>query len=294
MTKKVRRRILQWLLLSPVLLLLGFVLVNARMSFRSSDEKTRQYFRERGTEVHIGRIPFGGGELRYVETGTSADSLPIVLFVHGAPGSGDNFYAFLADSILRRRARLITIDRPGYGYSNYGKSEPTFAGQAAAVRAVLNLYPDQKAVLVGHSYGGPVIAQAALDDPGAITALLLLAPVIDPDSEPVPWYAGFARWRATQWILSKAWRVSGDEKFAHVEELRRLQPRWRELAVPVTHLHGESDFLAPPQENMAFSRRHMPEAQLKIVALPNTNHFIPWTDYERVREELAALLGLKK
>lgn len=294
MTKKVRRRILLWLLLLPVLLLLGFVLVNARMSFRSSDEKTEQYFRKRGIEARIGRIPFGGGELRYVETGASADSLPIVLFVHGAPGSGNNFYAFLADSLLRRRARLITIDRPGYGYSNYGQSEPSFATQVAALRAVLNLYPAQKAVLVGHSYGGPVIAQAALDDPGAITALLLLAPVMDPDSEPVPWYAGFARWRATRWLLSKAWQVSGDEKFAHVEELRRLQPRWQELAVPVAHLHGESDFLAPPQENMAFSRRHIPEAHLKIVALPNTNHFIPWTDFERVREELLALLGLKK
>lgn len=294
MMKKVRHRILLWLLLSPVLLVLGFVLVNARMSFRSSDEKTRAYFRERGVAAHVGRIPFGSGELRYVETGASADSLPIVLFVHGAPGSGDNFYAFLADSLLRRCARLITIDRPGYGYSNYGQSEPSFAGQAAAVRAVLDLYPVQKAVLVGHSYGGPVIVQAALDDPGSIAGLLLLAPVIDPDSEPVPWYAGFARWRATRWILSKAWRVSGDEKFAHVEELRRLQPRWRELAVSVTHMHGESDFLAPPQENMAFSRRHIPQAHLKIIVLPKTNHFIPWTDYERVREELLALLGPKK
>jgi pimeloyl-ACP methyl ester carboxylesterase len=290
MTKKIRRRIIRWLLLSPVLLVLVFVLVNARMSFRSSDEKTMQYFRKRGIEARIGRIPFGGGEMRYVETGASADSLPVVLFVHGAPGSGNNFYAYLADSLLRRRARLITIDRPGYGYSNYGQSEPSFAAQAAAVGAVLNRYPAQKAVLVGHSYGGPVIAQAALDDPAPITALLLLAPVIDPDSEPAPWYAGFSRWRATRPMLSKAWQVSGDEKFAHVEELRRLQPRWRELTVPIVHIHGASDFLAPPEENMAFSRRHIPEAQLKIVELPNTNHFIPWTDYERVREELVKLL----
>lgn len=279
-------RVLKWTLRIVSALLLLFVAINAMMSFRSSDAATQKTFAEKGISVQIHRIPFSGGELRYVETGLQTDSTPLILFVHGAPGSGNNFYKYLSDSLLTAKFRLISIDRPGYGYSNYGQSEPRFRVQAEAVKAVLDRYRPSKTLLVGHSFGGPVIAQVALDYPAQVQALLMLAPVNDPDSEPVPWYAGLARWRLTRWMLSKAWQVSGDEKFAHVEELRRLQPRWQELRIPVTHWHGASDSLAPPRENLDFSRRHIPAEWLKINYLSKGNHFIPFTDFEEVRAEL--------
>lgn len=284
--KRKRGRYRRYWLFGILALPVGLLVFGANMSLRTSDVQTKRYFAKRNTIAHIRRVPFAGGELRYVETGLGADTAPVVLFVHGAPGSGNNFYRYLADSILGAKARLISMDRPGYGYSNYGISEPRFAGQAAAVKAVLDQYKPTRTILVGHSFGGPVIAQAALDYPGQVDALLLLAPVNDPDSEPVPWYANFARWRATRWMLSKAWQVSGDEKFAHIEELRKLQPRWNDLRIPVIHLHGESDFLAPPEGNIAFSRQHIPAAYLKMKVMPKSSHFIPWTDYEAVREEL--------
>lgn len=279
-------RILKWALRLAIALLLLFVVLNAMMSFRSSDAATQKTFAEKGVPVQIQRIPFAGGELRYVETGLQTDTAPLILFVHGAPGSGNNFYKYLSDSLLVKKYRLISIDRPGYGYSNYGQSEPSFRVQAEAVRAVLDRYRPSKTLLVGHSFGGPIIAQAALDYPAQVQALLMLAPVNDPDSEPVPWYAGFARWRLTRWMLSKAWQVSGDEKFAHVEELRRLQPRWQELRIPVTHWHGASDFLAPPRENLDFSRRNVSAEWLIVKQLPQGNHFIPFTNFEEVRAEL--------
>jgi len=279
-------RILRWTLSILLLLLVVFVALNAMMSFRSSDAATQKSFAEKGVPVQIHRIPFRGGALRYVETGLQTDSASLIVFVHGAPGSGDNYYKYLSDSLLGRKYRLITIDRPGYGYSNYGHSEPRFQVQAEAVKAVLDRYRPAKTLLVGHSFGGPVIAQTALDYPDQVQALLMLAPVNDPDSEPVPWYAGFARWPLTRRMLSKAWQVSGDEKFAHVEELRRLQPRWKDLRIPVTHLHGASDFLAPPLENLDFSRRNISDKWLTTKELPQSNHFIPFTDFERVREEL--------
>lgn len=284
--RPVYARIFRWTLRILLVLLILFVALNAMMSFRSSDVATQKSFAENGVPVQIHRIPFAGGELRYVETGLQTDSTPLILFVHGAPGSGDNYYKYLSDSLLVKKYRLITIDRPGYGYSNYGQSKPSFRVQAQAVKAVLDRYRSSKTLLVGHSFGGPIIAQTALDYPDQVQALLMLAPVNDPDSEPVPWYAGFARWPLTRRMLSKAWQVSGDEKFAHVEELRRLQPRWKDLHIPVTHWHGASDFLAPPRENVDFSRRHIPSEWLIIKELPKGNHFIPFTDFERVRTEL--------
>lgn len=279
-------RVLKWTLRVVSVLFLIFAVLNATMSFRSSDAATQRYFAKKGIPVQIHRIPFAGGELRYVETGLSTDSAPLILFVHGAPGSGDNFYKYLSDSSLAAKYRLISIDRPGYGYSNYGRSEPRFRVQAEAVKVVLDRYHPSRTLLVGHSFGGPVIAQTALDYPDQVQALLMLAPVNDPDSEPVPWYAGLARWPLTRWMLSKAWLVSGDEKFAHVEELRQLQPRWKDLRIPVTHWHGVSDFLAPPRENMDFSRRNIPAEWLTVKKLPQGSHFIPFTDFEKVRAEL--------
>ncbi len=291
MHKPHKRRWWQYSLLATFLMLLGFVVYTANMSFRSSDEATQRYFAKRSVQVDIHYIDYAGGTLRYITTGLRADTAPVVMWVHGAPGSGNADYAYLSDSMLLHRARLITLDRPGYGYSHYGRSEPRLAGQAAAVKAVLDQYPlAVYRILVGHSFGGPIAAQTALDYPDAVDALMMLAPVNDPDSEPLPWYAHLARWRATRWMMSKAWCVSGDEKFAHQAQLRLLQPRWKDLRIPVVHLHGESDFLAPPEANIAFSRRHIPDTWLKMVVIPGGGHFIPWANHDLVRNELLLLL----
>ena len=49
--------------------------------------------------------------VRYRATGRRG--APTVLFVHGSPGSWENFARFLDNEDLGRRARLVAIDRPG-------------------------------------------------------------------------------------------------------------------------------------------------------------------------------------
>ncbi len=70
--------------------------------------------------------------LHYVQTGN--DSFPTLLFVHGTPGSWDAFQNYLKNSGLLQHYRIISIDRPGFGYSDFGNVR-NISQQAAIISA---------------------------------------------------------------------------------------------------------------------------------------------------------------
>jgi len=260
------------------------------MSFRATDGKVEKYF-ETSNDVNIHYVAFRDRQLRFVETNTSPkEKLPIVLFVHGAPGSSKDFYKYLKDSSLQTKAHMVALDRPGYGYSSYGKSLPSLEGQAAAVKKVLSYYDAKNVILVGHSYGSPIVGKVAMDEPERLDAIMMIAPVIDPESEKVFWYANFAKWGATNWALSKAFRVAGDEKFAHQDELRKIEDEWHEIDIPVVHIHGKKDKHLAPYGNVTFSKNHIDADVLNLIILDDAGHFIPWKNYDVVKKELIKLL----
>ena len=272
------------------LLFFALFFLNSCMTFRTNDQKLQKYFSENATDVQIHRQKFDGKPIRFVETkAANGNSEKLVLFVHGAPGSLDAFNKYLSDSTLNQNAKLIALDRLGYGFSNFGKSETAIHKQAEQVRYILEQYPSKQVVLVGHSYGGPIVARCAIDYPDLVDAIVMLAPVNDPASEPVFWFAHFAKWKWSRWMLPKTFKVSGDEKFSHVAELVQMQESWQYLNVPVVHIHGHKDQLAPPA-NIQFSENNIPADHLKSITLPESGHFIPWKNYTLVKAELLALL----
>lgn len=215
-------------------------------------------------------------------------SLPPVLFVHGSPGSWDNFESYLLDPALQARAHLIAVDRPGFGGSGAGHAEPSLARQAACALDALSLNQSgAPAVLVGHSLGGPVVARAAMDAPERVRGVLLLAPSIDPAQEELRWYNRVASWRAVSWLLPRPLRTSNEEILPLRGELDAMMPGWSRIEAPVTLMHGEEDRLVPV-ENADFAGRMLP--QVRVVRLPEEDHFIPWTREEEVKAALLALL----
>ncbi|MFN7116470.1 MAG: alpha/beta fold hydrolase [Saprospiraceae bacterium] len=278
-----------------ILLLLFFIssaILTSCMTFRKSDAQSLEYFNKRKIAVKIHRKSLQDREIRYLESSRLTPDAPLVVFVHGAPGSAREFHTYLADSLLLTKANLVSIDRPGYGYSGYGKSEPSLEKQTEAVCAVVESFPQaSKVILVGHSYGGPIVAKCAMMHPDKFAGIMMLAPVNDPNSEKVFWYAGFAKWKLTRWMLSKAWRVSGDEKFAHIDELKKMENDWSQISVPIVHIHGAKDKMLAPQGNITFSKSNIPAQFLKLIVIPDTGHLIPWTDYDQVKTELLALLN---
>ena len=277
--------------LFPILLLITYITISSTvMTLRLSDQKIRKYFSKKNIPVQIHHQTFQDRSLRYVETClTERKDLPLVVFVHGAPGSSDAFFRYLSDSSLLSKARLVSVDRPGYGYSDYGKVETSIPNQAAAIHFIVDQFQASKVILVGHSFGGPIVGKCAIDHPEKIDQLLLLAPVNDPHSEEIFWFSHFGKWKLSRSILSKALKVCADEKFSHIEELKKIESEWQQIQIPVTHIHGKKDKIAPIA-NIAFSKKHIAPELLKTIEWPKVNHFIPWNHFEEIRDELLLCL----
>ena len=267
-----------------VLLILIPIAMNFLMPFKESDKKLKAYFEEKKVAVQIHNQEYKGKPIRFIETkGEIAPDSTLVVFVHGAPGSLSDHKAFLADSLLMAKARMISVDRLGYGGSHYGDSEPGIAEQSDFIKFIVDQYPHEKLVLSGHSFGGPIVAKFGMDHPDITDKVIMLAPLNEPASEPLFKISYFAKWKLTRWPLPKAINVSADEKFAHVAELEKLHDEWQSMEVPVVHIHGTKDFLAPIS-NIKFSEDHIPEHLLETIVLQDVNHFLPWSHYDLVKE----------
>lgn len=114
---------------------------------------------------------------------------PAVLMIHGASANAREFTFTLAPR-LEGDHRIFMADRPGHGYSGRPEDSENLGVQAAQMAGVLEaLAPGEKAVVVGHSYGGAVALRLVLDHPELVRGLVLLAPTThDWGGGGVAWY----------------------------------------------------------------------------------------------------------
>ena len=117
------------------------------------------------------RLSVDGVELEFVAQGTGEP----VVFIHGA-FIADTFRPLLAEPSLAGRYRLILYHRRGYAGSSRAAGSVSVAQQAADCQALLRHLGANRAHVVGHSYGGCVALQLALDTPGVAGSLALLEP----------------------------------------------------------------------------------------------------------------------
>jgi pimeloyl-ACP methyl ester carboxylesterase len=96
-----------------------------------------------------------------------------LVLLHGQPGLGSDWQQ-LADQ-LPPELHITAPDRPGYGASR--QHAGGFAVNARAVLAGLDAGGIERAVLVGHSYGGGAALSVARLAPERVKALVLLASV---------------------------------------------------------------------------------------------------------------------
>lgn len=100
-----------------------------------------------------------------------------VLFLHPAIVA-DAFVPLLAESALADRYRLIHYHRRGYGESARQATPLSMTEQAADAHALLRHLGIARAHVVGHSFGGAIALQLALDAPEAVHSLALLEPIL--------------------------------------------------------------------------------------------------------------------
>lgn len=113
-----------------------------------------------------------GMRLFYVLAGSGT---PPLVFLHGLTGSQTTWEPVLPAFVERHR--VLALDLPGHGRSD--KPAPDAAdyslpGMAAAVARALDALRLSPAVLIGHSLGGAVALQVALDHPERVSRLILV------------------------------------------------------------------------------------------------------------------------
>lgn len=122
-----------------------------------------------------------GNRMHYVHVpaGTGAD-LPPIVFIHGASGNlQDPMVAFLP--LLKGRAELLFMDRPGHGWSNTGSDDANrIDRQAATIAGLMDHVGIKSAIIVGHSFGGSVTASLALAHPEKTKGLVFLSAATHP------------------------------------------------------------------------------------------------------------------
>ena len=116
-----------------------------------------------------------GGGLHYVDLGPR-DAPPVVL-IHGLSAQLQHL-TYAVSGLLADDYRVIAVDRPGCGYSvlDAGDGAP-LAEQGQMIGELLDSLGIGPAVVVGHSLGGAVALSMAMDRPDKTTALALLCPL---------------------------------------------------------------------------------------------------------------------
>ena len=257
------------------------------MKFRISDSKAKAEFDKLGLSVSFHYIKVDDIALHYAKAG-AADK-PTLFFVHGSPGSWDAFKMYMQDTLLLKHFRIISIDRPGFGYSDFGTAYH-LSYQASLINKIIEKENNNEPVhLIGHSIGGPVIVRMAQDKPQYFSSLTILSGSVSPYDEPKEYWRYAFAYSPLKFLMPGAFRPSNDEIVYFKKELYKLDERYDLLRMPVTFIHGDKDkFVTVKNVDYGKSKlEHNPG--VKIILIPGAGHFIPWERFDIIRDHLLTL-----
>jgi pimeloyl-ACP methyl ester carboxylesterase len=213
----------------------------------------------------------------------------------------------------------ISLDRPGHG------SSPLAGGgleiNSAAVLEALDARGIDRAVLVGHSYGGGVALHVAATRPDRVEALVLLAsvgpdclnifdwllaaPIAGAVAARIAWQLTppFARavlrflacerhpnwhvWGHARWENGPLWRTFLAEQRALVREAREFERLAASIRAPALVVTDPRDTLVPFKNAEALIRA-LPDARLHLIE--RAGHHLPLRVPEEVASQIAMFL----
>jgi pimeloyl-ACP methyl ester carboxylesterase len=189
----------------------------------------------------------------------SAGSGPLtVVLTHGLAANTSTWTAQVA--AFRSSHRVITWDLRGHGKSRGPAGDYVLSDLGADLRAVLDRAGVERAVVLGHSAGGVVAMQFALDHPERTAGLVLVGTASECNESARDFYEGLAKTAEESGMARVHRRLGVSEAgdapgaadpiaFAKVARcmanLHRepLTPRLGEIRCPALIVVGDKDFL---------------------------------------------------
>jgi len=235
-------------------------------------------FQQKKLPIEEYRYTLDDGEMYYVRIGDK--SLPVLLLIHGSPGDWTAWKELILTTDLAQHYQLIIPDRPGY------QSSTTMGGgvaiQSAAFADLMKAHC-QPCVLAGHSFGGALALQLAIDYPENVAAVVSLAGTIAAPFQEPKWYNYLAEHPWIKTFLSEGFLKSNREMMLLSKDLYALTAKLKGLDLPIYLLQGGKDILVNPGSPFylldQFNRVH-----LRFNS--QWDHFIIWTEREEVSQFL--------
>jgi len=257
------------------------------MRMRKSDVVAQQEFSQSGVTLKTATVDLDGFPLHYAQTGS--DTAQTLLFVHGSPGSWSAFENYLKNKALQARYRIISVDRPGFGYSDFGDAK-NLSEQANMIALFMDKINNHRPItIVGHSLGGPLVVKLTALRPQYIKATVVLAGALDPAAEaPEKWRPWLFK-TPLNWLIPGALRPSNQELWFLKQDLREMTGDYAKIITPVYLFHGKKDMLVP-YSNVAYAQQKLTNARLvRVTSFENENHFIVWTQEATITQFLLVL-----
>jgi len=257
------------------------------MKFRMTDSEAKEKFSKNNVTLTTEFVTVDGFKIHYAKTGK--DTLPTLFFVHGSPGGWTAFERYMQDKDLLGRYRMISIDRPGFGYSNFGDAK-NLDHQSKLISPIVKTLQNGKPMYaIGHSLGGPMIVKLQVDNEKLFTGLVFLAAAVDPDEEKPERWRFMVKGSFLQYFLPGAFRPSNEELVYLKTDLKYLDKEWDKINCPVWIIHGDKDTFVPVG-NVEYAKKKLTKAKsVEVKILPGAKHFIPWEQYEDIKEVLMRL-----
>lgn len=266
-------------------------------------------------------IAVDGVRLHFLERG---EGRPVVL-IHGSDGVLQDFTLPPLFDLIAAEYRAIAFDRPGHGYSERSALGPLRVGMnVRLIHGALRSLGVERPVLVGHSYGGTVALEYALEHPAEVGGLVLLAPAAFslgaaapllfslPDApvlgplllrallvpagrrilrgtsvpafRPDPVPPDFLETMSAYSLRPGQFRSFAEETRWHPLDVQAISHRYAEILAPVTIITGAADVVAPPQ--LQSYPLHRAIRQSRLVVLPETGHALQYRHPEAVRDAI--------
>lgn len=267
-------------------ILFGFLiplLLGGCIDFRISHEEALEHFENESTLILFDSMSVNGRNMHFAFTDGNKDSLAV--FVHGSPGSWSAFIDFFRADSLLSRMDMVSIDRAGFGDSDYGLPEPSIENQSNQIHSILRAFPQSTKILIGHSLGGAVVARMGMEYPQDYDKIILVSASVDPQMEVDGKMRSWLQNRFAKFLMPTDFWVSNEEIVPLKSELENMEDLWTNLICDVVVIQGTKDTLVP-KENANYVMKMMPDSLLKVIWLKNVDHFIPWTHPEEITNQL--------
>jgi pimeloyl-ACP methyl ester carboxylesterase len=254
---------------------------------RWSDTKAHSVFKAKKVPLQLFDTTINNRHLHYAVSG--ADSLPTLVFIHGSPGSWMNYMMFMWDTAMQKRYRMVSIDRPGFGYSDFGKAV-CLQEQADLIMPVLkSLKTSRPMLLCGHSIGGPLVVQLAAMDTSLFSDIIITGGSIDYHQEVQETWRNVMAIKPLYWMLPGAFGPSNTELLLLKDDLIKMEKSFETVRSRIHFIHGDKDTWVPI-ENIAYGMEKFVNARsIAADTILGAGHQIPWANQKEFKKILLNL-----